>query len=53
MSINKENTYSEGTGDISSSLNNPLQEHLDCMPITVSITLFLSKNTVFALVEFT
>jgi hypothetical protein len=53
MSINKENTYSEGTGDISSFLNNPLQEHLESTPITVFITLFWSKNTVFALVELT
>jgi hypothetical protein len=44
LSINKENAYSEGTGNISSFLNSPLQEHLESTPITVFITLFWSKK---------
>ena len=48
--INKESTYSQGTGNISSFVNKPLQKHI--VPTSTIITLFWNKNTLFALVEF-
>jgi hypothetical protein len=46
------NMYKQGARSISSSLNKPLQEHLDPTPIIILITLFWNKNTLLALLEF-
>jgi hypothetical protein len=52
MNANKENTYSQAMGNISSFLNNLLQEHLKSTAIFILITLFWSKKALFTLVEF-
>jgi len=51
MIIN-ENTYTHGTGRISSFFNEALQERLEPTPIFVPIMLFWSRNTLGILLEF-